>query len=137
MDLATRHVRFGWWSLFVFASAGLVLESLHGFKVRGYLDTSNETRRLMWTLAHAHGALVGLINVVAGVMWRTFPPPPNPRLVSTSLVAAGVLLPAGFFLGGVAFYGGDPGIGTVLVPIGALLLLYALFCLARAASALR
>jgi len=71
------------------------------------------------------------------VMWRAFPPPPNPRLVSTSLVAAGVLLPAGFFLGGVAFYGGDPGIGTVLVPIGALLLLYALFCLARAASASR
>jgi hypothetical protein len=137
MDLATRHVRFGWWSLLVFATAGLVLESLHGFKVRGYLDTSNETRRLMWTLAHAHGALVGLINIVAGVMWRAFPPPPNPRLVSASLVAAGVLLPAGFFLGGVAFYGGDPGIGTVLVPIGALLLLYALFCIARAASASR
>jgi len=137
MDFARRHLKFGRWCVLVFASAGLVLESLHGFKVRGYLDASNETRRLMWTLAHAHGALVGLINIVAGLMWRAFPPPPNARLVSTSLIAAGVLLPGGFFLGGVTFYGGDPGIGTVLVPIGAVLLLYALFCIARAASASR
>ena len=137
MDYARRHVKFGWWSLLVFASAGLVLESLHGFKVRGYVDASSETRRLMWTLAHAHGALVGLINIVAGVMWRAFPLPPNPQLVSAALIAAGVLLPGGFFLGGVAFYGGDPGLGTLLIPVGAVLLLYALFSVARAASASR
>ena len=137
MDFARRHVKFGWWCLVVFATAGLVLESLHGFKVRGYVDSSSETRRLMWTLAHAHGALVALINIVAGVMWRAFPLPPNPRLVSACLLAAGVLLPGGFLLGGVAFYAGDPGIGTLLVPIGAVLLLYALFSLARAASASR
>jgi hypothetical protein len=138
MDYARRHLRFGWWSLLVFASAGLVLESLHGFKVRAYLDASNETRRLMWTLAHAHGTLLALVNVAAGLMWRSAPEvPPNPRLISTSLVAASVLLPGGFFLGGVAFYGGDPGVGTLLVPVGAALLLFAIFSIARAASASR
>jgi hypothetical protein len=136
MDYARRHLRFGWWSLLVFATAGLVLESLHGFKVRAYLDAANETRRLMWTLAHAHGTLVGLVNVAAGLTWRSAPAlPPNVRLVSSSLVAAGVLLPGGFFLGGVMFYAGDPGLGTLLVPVGAVLLLFALFSIARAAAA--
>jgi len=136
VDYARRHLRFGWWSLFVFAGAGLVLESLHGFKVRAYLDASNETRRLMWTLAHAHGTLLALVNVVAGLMWRAAPPP-NPRLISTALVAASVLLPGGFFLGGIAFYSGDPGFGTLLVPIGAALLLFSIFSIARAVSAAR
>jgi hypothetical protein len=136
MDYARRHIRFGWWSLVVFASAGLVLESLHGFKVRAYLDTSNETRRLMWTLAHAHGTLLAIVNVVVGLTWRSAPAlPPNARLVSSALVAAAVLLPGGFFLGGIAFYSGDPGIFTLLVPVGAVLLLFALFAIARAASA--
>ena len=138
LDYSRRHLRFGWWSLLVFASAGLVLESLHGFKVRAYLDTSNETRRLMWTLAHAHGTLLALVNIVAGLMWRSTPAmAPNAKLVSSSLVAAGVLLPGGFFLGGIAFYGGDPGIGTVLVPIGAVLFLFALFSIARTVTAAR
>jgi len=138
VDYARRHLRFGWWSLLVFASAGLVLESLHGFKVRAYLDTANETRRLMWTLAHAHGTLLALVNVAAGLTWRSAPAmPANVRLISSSLIGASVLLPGGFFLGGVAFYGGDPGIGTLFVPIGAVLLLFALFSIAGAASASR
>jgi hypothetical protein len=138
MDYSRRHLRFGWWSLLVFASAGLLLESLQGFKVRAYVDTSNETRRLMWTLAHAHGALLALVNVAAGLAWRSAPSmPQHPRLISSSLLAASVLLPGGFFLGGVAFYGGDPGVGTLLVPVGAVLLLFAIFSIARAASASR
>ena len=32
------------------------------------------------------------------------------------LLGALVLLPLGFFLGGVFIYGGDPGIGVILVP---------------------
>jgi hypothetical protein len=138
MDLSRRHLRFGWWSLFVFATAGLVLESLHGFKVRAYLDTSNETRRLMWTLAHAHGTLLAIVNIVVGLMWRATPATAaGAKLASSSLVAAGVLLPGGFFLGGIAFYGGDPGVGTVLVPVGAVLFLFALFSIARTVSAAR
>jgi hypothetical protein len=138
MDYSARHLRFGWWSLFLFATAGLVLEGLHGFKVRAYLDASNETRRLMWTLAHAHGTLLAIVNIITGLMWRSAPKlAAHGRLTSSSLVAASVLLPGGFFLGGISFYGGDPGVGTALVPIGAVLFLFALFSLARAVSAAR
>ena len=133
MDSSRRHLRFGWWSLLLFATLGLVLESLHGFKVRAYLDVSNETRRLMWTLAHAHGTLLAVIHIVFGLTLRagSVPALANQRLISTSLYTASVLLPGGFFLGGVVFYAGDPGVGVLLVPGGGVLLLYAIFGIAR------
>ena len=133
IDYPQRHLRFGWWSLFVFAILGLTLEALHGFKVRAYLDTSNETRRLMWTLAHAHGIGLALVHIVFGLMLRAVAEaaPRNVSLTSTSLVAASVLLPGGFFLGGIAFYAGDPGVGVALVPVGAAAVLYAVFSIAR------
>jgi hypothetical protein len=37
-----------------------------------------------------------------------------------------VLLPTGFLLGGLFVYGGDPGVGVVLVPVGGALLVIAL-----------
>jgi hypothetical protein len=113
VDYAHRHVRFGWWSLLVFATLGLVLESLHGFKVRAYLDVSNETRRLVWTLAHAHGTLLAMLNIVYGLSVRVVPELTAKRqsIVSPALIAATVLMPAAFFLGGIAFYSGDPGVG--------------------------
>ena len=131
-----RHVQFGWWSLFVFAALGLTLEVFHGFKVAAYLDLSNETRRLMWRLAHAHGALLGLIHVVYGLALGAMPGlgGPNAAFVTTALIGASLLLPGGFFLGGVAFYGGDPGLGIALVPVGAVLLLAALFLIARSTA---
>jgi len=133
MDYSARHLRFGWWSLLLFATLGLALESLHGFKVRAYLDVSNETRRLMWTLAHAHGTLLGVVHILFGLTRRGAPAPAaaGDRLISNALIGASVLLPGGFFLGGVAFYAGDPGVGVLLVPVGALLLLVAIFSIAR------
>src|ERR1700704_1359079 len=106
MDYSRRHLRFGWWSLLVFATLGLLLEGLHGFKVRAYLDVSNETRRLMWTLAHAHGTLLAVVHVVFGLTVATAPNfnTRNLRLISMSLVGASFLLPGGFFLGGIVFY---------------------------------
>ena len=70
--LARRHLRFGWAAVLVFAVLGLTLETLHGFKIRLYLDLSNETRRLMWTLAHAHGTLLGIVNIVYGLTVSAF-----------------------------------------------------------------
>lgn len=135
---ARKHVRFGWWSLLVFLTLGLVLETLHGFKLGMYLDVSNQTRRLMWTLAHAHGALLGLVHIVFGLCLRAMPElgSENLRLASLSLVGASVLLPGGFFLGGVVFYSGDPGVGIVLVPVGAALLGIAVFLFARSTAAI-
>lgn len=133
MDYARRHLRFGWWALLVFAALGLLLESLQGFKVAAYLDVSNDTRRLMWRLAHAHGGLLAAINILFALTLRASPPSafPNVQRISTGLIAATILLPGGFFLGGLVFYGGDPGVGVLLVPIGGVLLLLAIFWIAR------
>src|SRR5262252_4027149 len=130
-DYASRHLRFGWWSLLVFATFGLILEGLHGFKARLYLDVSNETRRLLWTLAHAHGLGIGVVHVLFGLTLRVARdlPAVNVRWISWSLISASVLLPGGFFLAGVAFYGGDPGLGIVLVPAGAIVLLAAILAI--------
>jgi hypothetical protein len=139
MDYASRHLRFGWWSLLLFATLGLALESLQGFKVRAYVDVSNDTRRLMWTLAHAHGTLLAAINILFGLTLRAGAPAAmrSVRLISAGLIGAGILLPAGFFLGGIAFYSGDPGLGVLLVPIGGVLLLFAILSIARATDGAR
>src|SRR4026208_1542192 len=65
--LVRRHLRFGWWSLLLFLSLGLTLEALHGFKASIYLNVSNEMRRWMWTLAHAHGASLALLHIAFAV----------------------------------------------------------------------
>jgi hypothetical protein len=117
----------------VYATLGLVLETLHGFKVAAYLDLTNDTRRLMWTLAHAHGVGLALIHLLFALTARLVPSSTQQqyRLISRCLVAASVLLPGGFFAGGAIYYGGDPGLGVLLVPVGAVLLLIAVFLLAR------
>jgi len=124
--LSRRHVRAGWALLAIYITLGAVLEAFHGFKIGWYLNVSNETRRLMLTLAHAHGDLVGAVNLLyaftlsrerAAARWQ--------RLASALLLAGSLLLPLGFLLGGLVVYGGDPGVGILLVPPGAALLLVA------------
>ncbi len=142
--LRTRHLRWGWWSLAVFLSLGLALEALHGFKLGVYLDVHNQTRRHMWTLAHAHGTLLGLVHIAFAVSVGALARGRDAgdvglALPSRCLVAAGLLLPGGFFLGGAWFFSGDPGPGIVLVPVGGLCLLYAVVAAAlrsRSASSL-
>jgi len=121
---AQRHLRFGWWTLLAFLGLGLALELLHGFKVSWYLDVSMEPRRLMWTLAHAHGTLVALVNIAFGLTVRALPATPAwIRRASPCLLSAAILLPGGFFLGGLSVHGGDPNPAVLVVPIGALLLI--------------
>lgn len=133
---ARTHLRFGWWALLVFLTLGIVLEALHGFKVQWYLNVANTTRRLMFTLAHAHGTLLSIVNILFGLFvartegWDAV----RRGRASFCLVAATILLPAGFFLGGLKIYSGDPGLGIVLVPVGAVLLLAGVFITARAAG---
>ena len=138
VDYSRRHLRFGWWSLLGFLILGFGLELLHGFKAGLYLDVSNGTRRLMWTLAHAHGALLGLVHILYALCLRLFPnmAADSRRAISGSLIGASVLLPGGFFLGGLSFYGGDPGLGILAVPVGATLLVVAVFLIARASGSM-
>jgi hypothetical protein len=133
--LVRYHLGFGWWGLLVFITLGVVLEALHGFKVGAYLNVSNETRRLMWTLAHAHGTLFCLIQIAyaatlhvlgGSAAWQ--------GTASRCLVSGTILVPGGFFLGGVYLYDGDPGMGVFLVPIGALALFVGVWFTARGVS---
>ena len=120
---ALFHLRFGWWSLLVFLTLGLALEAMHGFKVGWYLDVDQEVRRLMFRLAHAHGALLGLAHVAfAGTLHIAKPGGWSTLFASRGLTIASVLLPLGFVLGGFGIAGGDPGVGVIFVPLGALAL---------------
>lgn len=126
------HLRRGWLSIAVFVVLGAVLEVLHALKAPVYLDVGSETRRLMWTLAHAHGTLFGLLHVAFAATMASLGEP-LPRQAGRALTAAGVLLPLGFFLGGLWTWGGDPGLGVVLAPVGALA---AIFAVVRTALAI-
>ena len=134
--LARRHLLAGWWALLIFLTLGIGLEVLHGFKVVAYLGVSNETRRLMWTLAHAHGTLLGLVNLGFAFTLRSTPqwPASSRGLASATLLGATLLMPAGFFLGGVNPSAGDPGLGILLLPVGGLLLLVAVLLTALAVT---
>lgn len=129
-----QHLRFGWWSLLVFLTLGVVLESLHGWKVGWYLDVVNDTRRLMWTLAHAHGTLLAVVHLAFAATLGAMPEWQGRSRVAASrlLTAASVLMPSGFLLGGVFTHAGDPGLGVLLVPPGALALFVAVLLTARA-----
>lgn len=135
--LVRRHLRFGWWSLLVFVILGIALEALHGFKVGAYLDSSQASRRLMWTLAHAHGTLLSILHfgfafsVEKAESW----PQDGRRLASRCLLISTLLLPGGFFLAGTVTYSGDPGVGVMAVAAGGLTLLLAVLLTARGASA--
>jgi len=116
-----------------FLLLGLFLEGLHGFKIGWYLDVSHATRRHMWTLAHAHGTLLAVLNLMLAATIRLVPGWSH-RLrgfASVCLLSSAILLPVGFFLGGCFTYDGDPGIGIVLVPVGAVLLITAVLLAAR------
>jgi len=125
--IARRHQIVGWWGLFVFLALGFALETMHGFKMGFYLDPEHRLRRLLWTLAHAHGTLLALVQITfaftVGSLGRWTER--RLKLVSFLLIDGLVLLPVGFFLGGIGHTEVDPSMGVLLVPIGAVLLLIA------------
>lgn len=133
--LIGRHLLLGWAGLLLFSALGMGLELLHGFKLPWYIEHAHETRRLMWTLAHAHGALLSLIQLAYVGTLRLFGDEisAQAKLAGKLLIASLVLMPGGFFLGGARIYGGDPGLGVLFVPLGALCLLIALGLMALTA----
>ena len=118
-----------------FALMGLMLEALHGFKIPWYLDVGYETRRMMLRLAHVHGTLLGVINILFALSLSALGDAEEKRVISASklLRLGSVLLPGGFLLGGIHIYDGDPGLGIVFAPIGALAFIAALFKIAQLA----
>lgn len=125
-SLLRLHLLLGWAGLFLFALLGIGLESFHALKLELYLHPAHETRRLLFRLAHAHGSFLALVHIAFAASLSRLPAStqlPALRLASASLFAAGLLLPGGFFLGGLQAHEGDPGSGILLVPAGAVFLL--------------
>ncbi len=113
-------LRLGWAMIAIFLLGGLVLESLHFVKAPFYVDA--RLRRELWTLAHAHGTLLGAINVLFALTAARHLADETRRARAAALLRFGApLVPAGFFLGGIGAAEGDPSVFVVLVPIGALL----------------
>jgi hypothetical protein len=119
-----RALITGFWLLAVSIPLGVTLEALHGLKVQAYLGS--EMRREMWRLAHAHGTLLGILCLVFAALAERHVPKSVRRAATTQLTAGAVLMPVGFFLGGILNSEGDPSLGILLVPLGALGLVAAL-----------
>ena len=120
----------GWTMVILFLTMGLVLESFHLVKLPLYVDV--HLRRELWTLAHAHGTLLGAITILFGLsvarLERIRGLPTAGKLVR----AGSVLVPLGFLLGGIGNSEGDPSLFILLVPTGGALALLGLAMLAKA-----
>jgi len=127
--LVTRHLRFGWSSLFLFVLLGTLLEALLGFKWTPYM--TNDTRQMLWRLAHAHGTLLGLVHIAFALTLYIGKSKNLHRIVSPCLMTASILIPGGFFAGGIFTYNGDPGMGVLAVPFGACFMIISVFLIAR------
>jgi hypothetical protein len=123
-DSITKTLRTGWVLLALALPLGVTLEALHGFKVQVYL--ASEMRREMWRLAHAHGTLLGVVCLVFCALADRYVARAIRDSVARQIRWGAVLMPLGFFLGGILNGEGDPSLGIVLVPVGAALLIVAL-----------
>ena len=124
-------LRTGWALLAVSLPFGVTLEALHAFKVPSYLGS--DMRREMWRLAHAHGTLLGVLCLVYAALAERHVAEGKRASIGRQIAWGAVLMPAGFFLGGILNSEGDPSLGVLLVPVGALLLIVALVRCARQA----
>ncbi len=120
----------GWVMVTLFLTMGLVLESFHLVKLPLYVDV--HLRRELWTLAHAHGTLLGAITILFGLSVARLERVRALAAAGKLLRAGSVLVPLGFLLGGVGNSEGDPSLFILLVPTGAALALLGLALLAKA-----
>ena len=128
-DEARRCRRFAWTSLAAWALFGLAIEAAHGFKLAAYLD--DNLRHTILRLAHAHGVVLALVVLAFAASLSTGADGVDDaraaRRTGLLLRAGALLIPAGFALGGIAPHEGDPGWPVVLVPLGGVSLVAALF----------
>jgi Na+-driven multidrug efflux pump len=117
-------LRTGYWLLAVSIPLGLTLEAFHGFKVRAFLQS--EMRHELFRLAHAHGTLLGILCLVFSALAEKNVPGASRPSIARLIAWGAVLMPLGFFFGGILNSEGDPSLGILLTPVGALLLIVAL-----------
>jgi hypothetical protein len=112
MKFTKTQFCFAWICFWIFF--GLLLDSFMGMKQLFYL--SDPVRREMWRLAHTHGTLMTLV-FLAYMHFRGIAKKQHENM----MFIGALLMPVGFFLGGILTTEIDPFIGVFLVPIGGLL----------------
>ena len=124
-----RHLRLSLGLVATFLAMGLWLEAMYGLRARGWIDDS--LRREFLRLAHAHGTLLGLLNV--GLAWgmaRLDTPGVWATRIRQAALAGAVLVPLGFAGGGLWHGPTDPGPLVLVVPAGAMMLLASVLAVA-------
>ena len=117
---ARLHARAGWTLLALGLTFGVTLEAMEAFRVSWIV--ADAWRNRLWALAHFHADAMGLVNLVYRP-WVGELPEPGARTASRVLAIGSALIPLGFVLGGLAHTEGDPGLGILLVPVGAVMVI--------------
>jgi heme A synthase len=126
---ADRHLRASIALVALFLASGLWLEAMYGLRAEGWLD--DPLRREFLRLGHAHGGLLGLVNIaIAWALERLNTPPSWARKIRVAALLGAVLVGLGFMLGGLLHGPTDPGPPVLAVPAGAMLLLSSLAAIA-------
>ena len=119
-----RHLRSSLACVAVFLAMGLWLEAMMGLRMQGWMDDT--VRREFLRLGHAHGALLGLLNVgLAWAMSRLRTPEVWASKARLAALVGAVAVGLGFVGGGLWHGPTDPGPIVLVVPVGAMLLLTA------------
>lgn len=120
MDPA-RHLRLSIGLIALFLASGIWLEAMIGLRAAGWVD--DELRRQFLRLGHAHGGLLGLVNVALAVaMERLATPQAWARWIRPAALGGAALVGLGFFVGGLWHGAEDPGPAVLVVPAGAMML---------------
>ena len=119
------HLRASVVVVAVFLATGLWLEAMFGLRAEGWLD--DPLRREFLRLGHAHGGLLGIVNL--GLAWaleRLATPARWAGKIRVAALLGAVLVGVGFIAGGLVHGPTDPGPPILVVPAGAMLLLTSL-----------
>lgn len=116
------HLRASLGTVALFLAMGLWLEAMYGLRAEGWIDDT--LRREFLRLGHAHGTLLGILNVaLAWAMGRLETPAAWAGRIRLAALAGAVLVPVGFVGGGLWHGPTDPGPVVLVVPAGAMMLL--------------
>lgn len=126
---AETHLRRAIVVIAVFLAVGLWLEAMYGLRLRGWVD--DPIRREFLRLGHAHGGLLGLVNVaIAWALERLATPAQWASRIRAAALGGALLVGLGFVGGGMWHGPTDPGPLVLAVPAGAFMTLASLVALA-------
>ncbi|MGH8455858.1 MAG: hypothetical protein ACRETW_07810 [Stenotrophobium sp.] len=119
-------LRYGWTMLAFFMLGGLTLALLLAIKASPYIAVP--IRRELWALAHAHGALLALINLPFAAFAPVCIPNERKRRFAGFMLRWGsFIMPLGLFLGGLwPSADGEPSKLIGLTFLGGLMVIHAM-----------